>query len=1382
MHKRIVSEAVSIILLISMFSSAFNIKFVKAETYPNGRYYLVPSNNVFYADETNVGTRFNVTFWAFNLSRCYAYQFRVYADSSMLNITRAWLPQWDPSWVFYGYSTWAFTPVIGEDLNGYYAAVADQLFPVPLEINATGIMGIVEFSIAAKPLHGTLSSQLNITNNQSFWMDTAPTIYYPEQENGYYEMAYVQQHGPRMSNLLVKYYSDRTAAYNALVAGEIDLFDMELTEAQMYEVFNNTNIYASISPAPLLFEFDINNNETIPTYRTWTSPTAYKSFRQAIAFLVDKDYIVDNIVPYSYRVDTPFTRPFQDWWVNWELSQYDSYGNLLGNYLYEYSPNFAAAYLNSSGFLQGNTTNPYNDPAFPYSAQYLRTYPPSHPKQGQNLDPLIFYIRNDDPRRLAAGRILRDNLRKMGIPVNATEAPRSTCITEVLWQRDYHIYTGGWYFGLISNALSIYASQYIGSGDYNYVQFRNATYDDLARTADSPANLTIAKQAALGAQRILVEEAASIWLWSPSYVMGYRNLYGVTNARGEFISNQWTFLNARKVTNATGDVQINFGLYLAPNSLNVVTDYSISGISIVKDALQPIYDTLLSRNPYDKTPGNTQGNGDRGGLMPWMAQDWELGEWESPYEPCKNLTKLTFYLRDGLSWHDGVTLNSTDIKFTIDYLKGLGSSTSLANAVSTVHHVTTPDARTVFVYENVSNIWTLDYIGMLPILPKHIFQNITDVTGYTPGANEGHPASETLIGSGPWKYVFHNDSMLYLEANRLYFMETPPEAEIDYRYNWERGSWAVDTMDATMISEAWSAQGSGVPSAKWEPGVDIGRGDGIVNIFDLVIVGQGFNTTWGKSARREIVSPPTATALYVEHSANPIVVGQNVTVYVKLRNATKLSGFEFKLSYDNAKLDFRSLTLTPVFGGSSYEWKKVVNETIGRVWASVSMLQTGMEFSGNTTLATMVFTAIQPSGSILDLWNTELAVFGAPGLTCQPMAHVTFDKGVMVGVSTPSGTNVQVTPATNVNVTFAETTTEGVTTLNVTQAPSPEFLSVLVYDIETTATYTGNITIQFAYDDTGLSLEDEQAMKIWLWNNTSQSWVDVTTSVDTVNNIVYGVTPHLSMFGITSNIWLGDSFSGEGSFTVRTPTTPPTAPLPGLAWLAYYDISTTRTYTPPITLRIAYDGSNVPPHLESFVKIWIWEELFTTWVDITTSVDAASDHIYGEAPHLSMFGITSFEGLPSGIVVGGASSVSKTVVGQGYAVDVDVAVVNQGPPDITQSFTVHVYANDTIIGTESISNLAPSGQASFSFTWSTAGWAKGRYAISVGDHLIAWVAVTIAGDVTGDFFVNIVDATQIGLYWIKPVPPTPPNVDITGDGMVNIADATQVGLHWQQHA
>jgi len=1206
-------------------------------------------------------------------------------------------------------------------------------------------------------------------------VDTADNVYVDGEVQ-------INTRGPRMDSLYIKYYSSKSALYNALKNGEVDLTDMELNETQMNEVFNDPNIQAAISPEPGLFEFDFNNNATTPTYPNWTNPTAYKGFRQGIAYLVNKTHIVNEIAErYSYRIDTPVPRPAGDWWVDSSVSQYDSYGNLLGNYPYEYDPNTAAYYFNQSGFVEGDvaqslgwrnqsaTPNPYYNSNFPSSAQYLRVYPPGHPNMGQDLDLLNFYIRNDHQPRLEAGRILRDNLRRMGIPINATEGKKGKLWTKVMQERDYHIYTAGWITDSAAEYqtfLPIYSSEEIGPGKANYVQFRNATYDEWVKKLQESLDITLAREAALKAQRILIEEAVSVWLWTPSWVMGYRNIYGVVNFRGGRIDNPWTFLNARLGDNVTR-TEIYYGLWSPPTSLNIVTDYWAWPGNIVGDALNRIYDTLLSYNPYEKSPG-------RGGeTMPWVAEDWEIGTWESPYEPGNNLTKLTFHLRDGIRWHDRVELNSSDIKFTIEYLQQQSSS-PLYWYISDVHHVTTPDAHTVAVYENVSNTWTLDYIGLLPILPKHIFQNIMNVTGYTPGASEGWPANQTLIGSGPWKYVSHNSSMLRLEANGDYFMETPPTAEIDFRYDWEMGSWVVDGMDATMVGEANGSSGNGIPDAKWEPGGDL-NSDGTINLSDMIVLGQEFNKTWGASAKRYITPPPTDTAIYVEPLGNTTLVGQNLTVYVKLKNLTKLSGLQFKLNYDNIKLDLLDLTLTKIFGNNTYEVKKEVNQTKGLVWVSISSLGLTQPVSGNTTLATITFNATKPSGSLLDLWNTKLASYGAPGTTSQLMAHKAVDQGVMVGVLTPTGTNVIIAPAENAQVTFTNTTIEGVTTLNITQPPSPEFVSVRVYDIKTTATYTGNITIQFAYDPTGLSLEDEQSMKIWFWNETSGTWVDITTLVDTINNIIYGVTTHLSIFGITSDLSVEGNLSEWGEIYATIPATPPNPPT-GLVLLKYYEIITTKSYTGNVTIRLAYNDNAVPPEEEIFIQMWRWNETSGTWVDTTTLVDTTNNIIYGVTTHLSIFGITSLTPPPTGIAVVN-SKTSKTVVGQGYSVTIDFTVVNQGDFSL-KNFNVVVYGNSTVLATFPITELKPNAQIDLSFTWETTGWAKGNYAISTFAHLISWVRVAMVGDITGgpggtpDGKVDIMDlasiASRYGTYTGHPKYVA--EWDINDDGNIDIID------------
>ncbi len=112
-----------------------------------------------------------------------------------------------------------------------------------------------------------------------------------------------------------------------------------------------------------------------------------------------------------------------------------------------------------------------------------------------------------------------------------------------------------------------------------------------------------------------------------------------------------------------------------------------------------------------------------------------------------------------------------------------------------------------------------------------------------------------------------------------------------------------------------------------------------------------------------------------------------------------------------------------------------------------------------------------------------------------------------------------------INMTFPNISTAGtltVTMLNVNDAPPlpPELTllewvgSTVFVDIDTTATFTGFIQIAVGYNDTGIEFE-ETGISLMHFNGIN--WEDITTSVDTDNNIVYGQTDSLSPFGMGVN-------------------------------------------------------------------------------------------------------------------------------------------------------------------------------------------------------------------------------------------------------------------------
>jgi parallel beta-helix repeat protein len=119
---------------------------------------------------------------------------------------------------------------------------------------------------------------------------------------------------------------------------------------------------------------------------------------------------------------------------------------------------------------------------------------------------------------------------------------------------------------------------------------------------------------------------------------------------------------------------------------------------------------------------------------------------------------------------------------------------------------------------------------------------------------------------------------------------------------------------------------------------------------------------------------------------------------------------------------------------------------------------------------------------------------------------------------TLKGQNVTAYPSSEVCLIFENVTNEGATSVNVSSVgpePSKGFmLAGNYYDIKTTANYSGTIKIRIVYDDSNMTLEKEMSLRLMQWDEALQEWVDITTYIDTENNVIFGETTHLSLFAI----------------------------------------------------------------------------------------------------------------------------------------------------------------------------------------------------------------------------------------------------------------------------
>jgi hypothetical protein len=119
----------------------------------------------------------------------------------------------------------------------------------------------------------------------------------------------------------------------------------------------------------------------------------------------------------------------------------------------------------------------------------------------------------------------------------------------------------------------------------------------------------------------------------------------------------------------------------------------------------------------------------------------------------------------------------------------------------------------------------------------------------------------------------------------------------------------------------------------------------------------------------------------------------------------------------------------------------------------------------------------------------------------------------------PVGANITVHPHPEVGLTFSQVKLAGaVTAAPLLSYPAlPQGLKFIgtVFDIKTTAVFAGLVLVEIAFD--GKTMNDGQKKKLRVYRNDFNKdsvWEDVTSSIDTKNNIAYGSTDHFSGFGV----------------------------------------------------------------------------------------------------------------------------------------------------------------------------------------------------------------------------------------------------------------------------
>lgn len=146
-------------------------------------------------------------------------------------------------------------------------------------------------------------------------------------------------------------------------------------------------------------------------------------------------------------------------------------------------------------------------------------------------------------------------------------------------------------------------------------------------------------------------------------------------------------------------------------------------------------------------------------LEPWLAKSWEFSN--------DNLT-LTFYLEEGITFHDGEPFTAEDVKYTFDWVLDPDNAAPNRGLYEDIQEIVIENDYVVHFHLGQQNSFLLNNIARMPIVPAH------------DGDRENY--RQRPIGTGPYQFVsWTRDDRLVLSAYENYWKGTPNTPNLVFR-------------------------------------------------------------------------------------------------------------------------------------------------------------------------------------------------------------------------------------------------------------------------------------------------------------------------------------------------------------------------------------------------------------------------------------------------------------------------------------------------------------------------------------------------------------------------------------------------------------------------
>jgi peptide/nickel transport system substrate-binding protein len=379
-------------------------------------------------------------------------------------------------------------------------------------------------------------------------------------------------------------------------------------------------------------------------------------------------------------------------------------------------------------------------------------------------------------------QLMAEALFALGVPAEAEPLDFQTMLARVD-EQDFDACTNAWSMSRDPDVLfSFYHSSMDVKGGYNLSGISDPELDrvlwDLRYVPDEEGARLLASRA----QKRLAELMPVIPLYSRYSVSAIRNDWeGVFTTDRTTSDNLYTLISMKPIETqgdsarspergSQGPEAPERGLGRSPERpiyWNIPEEIRtlnplVSSTAYDWTVLGTVFDTLISVDPFTFED------------VPWLAESWDIapGERESGRGSV-----LTFTLRPDLKWQDGHPLTAEDVAFSLRYIRD-HNVPRFYDSVKDIESIEVVAEDRVRVVMANTSFWHLHNIGGMPLLPKHILENVPDWRAWQPtlrphAATDGTAMTE-LVGTGPFTFRESlTGEYVHMTRNERYMLYAP---------------------------------------------------------------------------------------------------------------------------------------------------------------------------------------------------------------------------------------------------------------------------------------------------------------------------------------------------------------------------------------------------------------------------------------------------------------------------------------------------------------------------------------------------------------------------------------------------------------------------------